>query len=201
MLSVSVSYYQFPAETTMTAVDTLWYMADEADQQAERTYHQLTTEYDGYIEYDRSRTVSRPRFRTLAERVRENGLPYGAHTLVYRPSGELLLVRHEGVDMWVIPGGEVQSDESFMEGARRELHEEAGVDVVYDGLAMLARVSFRSEGHRTWGVLPIFEGCARTTDLEVCDPDDEISAARWFDELPEDTRDRKKLQDWRERRF
>lgn len=183
---------------TMTAVDNLWYKADEADQRAEQTYHQFTDEYDSYIEYDRSQRVSRSRFQTLAERIRQNGLPYGAHTLVYRPSGELLLVRHEGVDMWVVPGGEVQPDESFREGARRELREEAGIGVEYDGLAMLARVSFQSEGYQTWGVLPVFEGQATTTDLEVCDPDGEISAARWFETLPEDTRDRDVLRTWRD---
>ena len=185
----------------MTAVDNLWYMADEANQQAESTYHQLSDQYSTYLEYERSRLVSRPRFRTLAERIRENGLPYGAHTLVYRSSGELLLVRHEGVDKWVVPGGEVHSNETLVEGARRELREEAGVEVAYDGLAILARVSFQGDGHNTWGVLPVFEGRAETTDLEVCDPDDEISAARWFDDLPEDTRDRDELREWRRRRF
>jgi len=184
----------------MTAVDNLWYKADEADQRAEQTYHRLSEEYDASIEYDRSRHVSRARFRTVADRIRENGLPYGAHTLVYRPSGEVLLVRHEGVNMWVVPGGEVQPDESFREGARRELREEAGVDVEYEGLAMLARVTFQSDDYETWGVLPIFEGEATSTDLEVRDPDDEISDARWFETLPEDTRDREELQTWRDQR-
>jgi len=185
----------------MTAVDNLWYLADEADQQAERTYHRLSDDHTEYLEYERSRHVSRSRFRTLAERIRENGLPYGAHTLVYRESGELLLVRHEGVDMWVVPGGEVDADETFRTGARRELMEEAGVDAEFDGLAILARVSFRTDDYRTWGVLPVFEGRARTTDLSVRDPDEEISDARWFDDLPEDTRDRAELRRWRRQRF
>ena len=194
-------YRQTSIDATMTAVDNLWYVADEADQQAERTYHRLDESHADYLEYERSRSVSRPRFKTVAERIRANGLPYGAHTLVYRDSGELLLVRHEGVDMWVVPGGEVRSDETFREGARRELQEEAGVEAEYDGLGILARVSFRSDGHQTWGVLPVFEGRALTTDPTVRDPDDEISEARWFDDLPEDTRDREELLRWRRRRF
>lgn len=181
----------------MTAVDNLWYMADEAQQQAERTYHRLADDFEGYMEYERTRTVSRGRFRTLADRISQNGLPYGAHTLVYRETGELLLVRHEGVDMWVIPGGEVGQDETFREGARRELHEEAGVDVEYDGMGILARITVRNGGHQTWGVLPVFQGRPTLTDLEVRDPDDEISEARWFAELPEDTRDREVLREWR----
>ncbi|MFB6084656.1 MAG: NUDIX hydrolase [Halorientalis sp.] len=183
----------------MTAVDNLWYLADEADQRAEQTYHRLAGDHDDYVEFERTRTVSRSRFRTVADRIRENGLPYGAHTLVYRDSGDLLLVRHEGVDMWVVPGGEVRPDESLRDGARRELREEAGIDADYEGLGILARVEFHSDGHRAWGVLPVFAARAETTDLEVDDPDGEISDARWFDDLPPDTRDRAELLTWRDR--
>ncbi|WP_336002919.1 NUDIX hydrolase [Halorientalis halophila] len=183
----------------MTAVDNLWYLADEAEQRAEQAYHRLAQDHDDYVEYERTRTVSRSRFRTVADRIRKNGLPFGAHTLVYRESGELLLVRHEGVDMWVVPGGEVQGDESLREGARRELREEAGVEAAYEGLGILARVNFRSDGHDAWGVLPVFAARAETTELEVSDPDDEISDARWFADLPEDTRDRAELLTWRDR--
>ncbi|RXK51293.1 NUDIX hydrolase [Halorientalis pallida] len=182
----------------MTVVDNLWYLADEADQRAEQTYHRLAGDHENYVEYERTRTVSRSRFRTVADRIRENGLPYGAHTLVYRDSGDLLLVRHEGVDMWVVPGGEVHADESLREGARRELREEAGIDASYEGLGILARVNFRSDGHHAWGVLPVFAARAETMELAVEDPDDEISEARWFSDLPEDTRDRAELLTWRD---
>lgn len=183
----------------MTAVDNLWYLADEADQRAAQTYHRLAGDHEDYVEYERTRTVSRSRFRTVADRIQANGLPYGAHTLVYRDSGALLLVRHEGVDMWVVPGGEVRPDESLRAGARRELREEAGIDAAYEGLGILARVNFRSDGHRAWGVLPVFAARAETTELEVRDPDGEISDARWFTDLPEDTRDRAELLTWRDR--
>jgi ADP-ribose pyrophosphatase YjhB (NUDIX family) len=182
----------------MTAVDNLWYVADVAEQRAEQAYHRLADEYDSYREFELTRQVSRPRFRTVADRIRENGLPYGAHSLVYRDSGELLLVRHEGVDMWVLPGGEIHDDESLVEGARRELREEAGVSADYRGLGALASVRFQCDGHRTWGVMPLFEARAAAAEPEVADPDDEISAARWFAELPADTRDREELEAWRE---
>lgn len=187
----------------MTRVDNLWYLADEATQQAEQTYHWLSEAYDDYIEFETTKHVSRRRFRTVARRIKRNGAPYGAHTLAYRDGGELLLVRHEGVDLWVLPGGQADDGEQFREAAQRELHEEAGIDATYDGLGMLGRVSFYSEGYSTWGVLPLFEAEAEAAEDEptVEDPDDEISAARWFDELPPDTRDRAELQQWRNRRF
>lgn len=185
----------------MTSFDELWYHADAAAQQAEQTYHRVSEAHEDYVEFTRRRRVSRPRFRTVAERTKDNGLPYGAHVLVHREDGRLLLVRHDAVDMWVLPGGEVDGEESFRAAARRELGEEAGIDAAFDGLGMLARVEFRCDGNETWGVLPVFQGRARSTDLTVDDPDGEITDADWFDDLPEDTRDRAEIQRWRERRF
>ncbi|SNZ06078.1 NUDIX domain-containing protein [Natronoarchaeum philippinense] len=178
--------------------DELWYLANEAEQRAEQARHRLASEYDEYLEFERTRRVSRPRFRTLAERIQANGTPYGAHTIVYRPSGELLLVRHETVDLWVLPGGGVRADESFREAAEREVAEEAGVEVSYDGLAMLTDVRVVADDATMRGVLPVFAGRAETTTPSVSDPDDEISAARWFAELPADTRDRDEILTWRE---
>lgn len=180
----------------MTAVDRLWYLADEADQQAEQIYHQLDSAHEGHREFTKQRWVSRPRFRTIADRVTDNGLPYGAHAVVTDEAGRVLLVRHDAVDMWVLPGGEVRPDEAFEQAARRELREEAGIDATFDGLALLGRVEFHNEDHFTWGVLPIYEAHAETTALSVEDPDGEITDARWVRTFPDDTRDRAVLEEW-----
>jgi 8-oxo-dGTP diphosphatase len=185
----------------MTTVDDLWFLASEASQQAEQLAHRLRERHGGFLTYDTTRHVSRSRFRTVSERIERQGLPFGAHTLAYRRTGEILLVEQPSIDAWVLPGGEVDPDESLREGARRELHEESGIEVDYQGLAILGEVTFRCDGHETWGVLPVFEGRARTTEPEVSDPDGEIATAAWFDTLPENTRDRGVLGDWRERRF
>jgi len=189
------------AETArMTAVDNLWYLATEAEQRAEQRYQDLRERHDDYVEYTPRRRVSRPRFRTVAERIKARGLPYGAHTLTHHPDRGLLLVYHATVEMWVLPGGEVRPDESLTEGARRELEEEAGVDGQVRGLGILGRVQFRCDGHETWGVLPIYETDPAGTDLSVDDPDGEITDARWFEELPEGTRDRTVLEQWLDER-
>jgi len=187
----------------MTTVDDLWFLADEAGQRAERAYHRLAEAHGEFMEIPRTRRVSRRRFRTLARRVKESGAPFGAHTIVRRSAGELLLVRHEGVDMWVLPGGGVDAGESFRETAERELAEEAGVGADYEGLAMIARVDIRCDDHATWGVLPVF--AARVPPGEeptADDPEGEISAAGWFpfEDLPADTRDRQDLLAWHRRR-
>ncbi|MFB6072433.1 MAG: NUDIX domain-containing protein [Halobacterium sp.] len=181
-------------------LDDLWYLASRAEERAERAYHGLTEAYDEFIEFDRHRSVSRDHFRTLAERVERTGAPYGAHTAVYRENGDILLVRHEQADCWVVPGGGVRDGETYREAAERELAEEAGVDATYEGLAMVTRVRFDCGAHAAWGVLPVFAARADGDETPTADdPDGEISAAAWFDRLPEDTRDRGDLQQWRER--
>ncbi|PSP27969.1 NUDIX hydrolase [Halobacteriales archaeon QH_2_65_14] len=185
----------------MTRVDRLWYLADEASQQAEQTYHRLTQRHGEFLEFETTKHVSRDRFRTVAERIEDNGAPYGAHTLTYRPDGALLLVYHEALDLWVLPGGETDGSEQFPEAARRELREEAGIDTEIGGLGMLGRVTFHSDDHTTWGVLPLFEAETENRAPRVKDPDGEITAAKWFDELPANTRDREQVRRWRKRRL
>lgn len=177
----------------MTSLDGLWYLAEEARRRAERSYHRTVDAHgEGHIERTLQKRVSRGRFRTLARRIRDCGAPYGAHALVRCDGGELLLVRHEGADLWVLPGGGVGGAETYREAAERELREEAGIEADFGGLAMLNRVELACGGYDTWGVLPVFAASAETTDPTVADPDDGISAARWFDPgaLPADTRDR-----------
>jgi len=185
----------------MTTVDDLWYLADVASQQAEQTYHDLAEQYGEFVEFTRHRRVKRPRFRTVAEDARDHGAPFGAHTLAYRPTGELLLVRHVGVGKWVLPGGELAPGESLTEAALRELREEGGIEAHIEGLGMLGRIEFYCEDNNTWGILPVFEARAETTDTGVQDPDGEISEARWFVDLPADARDREEILRWREGRF
>jgi len=192
---------RFDGHPAMTSVDDLWFLGDEAAQQAEQTYHRLRSEHGDVEEFETTKRVRRQRFRTVAERIRDNGAPYGAHTLAYRPDGRLLLVRHEGVDLWVLPGGETEPAETFRSAAERELMEEAGVEAEFEGLDLLGRVTFHSDGNSTWGVLPVFAARAEPVEPEVLDPDDEISAADWFGELPPDTRDRPVLASWLEDRL
>lgn len=185
----------------MTTVDRLWFLADEARQRAAQTYHGLCERHGEFMEVTHSRRVSRERFRTIATRVRETGSPFGTHTIVCREGGGVLLVRHEGVDRWVIPGGEPRPAEAFREAAERELHEEAGVSAAYDGVTLVSRFEVTDGEHDCWGVVPVFLARAETADPTVNDPDGEISAARWFafDRLPEDTRDRADLLAWYDR--
>ncbi|MDS0293051.1 NUDIX hydrolase [Halogeometricum luteum] len=190
-------------------VSDLWFLAEEASQRAEQARQRLRERYSGYLDDRCDRRVSRRRFRTLARRVKRTGAPYGAQTIVSRGGGdgdengadEVLLVRHEGADLWVLPGGEVRRGETYRETAVRELREEAGIGADYRGLAVVERVDIRCSECETWGVLPVFAATAEGATPRARDPDGEISAARWFpfEDLPADTRDRSDLLAWRDR--
>ncbi|MFW6436292.1 MAG: NUDIX hydrolase [Halococcoides sp.] len=184
----------------MTSVDRLWYLADDAAQEAEQLTHRLRERHDDPVEFDLQRHVSRSRFRTIVDRIRENGLPYGAQVLVRTPANAVLLVKEVHHDQWVLPGGQIHDDETIREGARRELREEAGICVDLDGLGLLGRVQFYSEGHRTWGVLPVYEAVTDRVEPSIDDPDGEVLAADWFTDPPEDTRDRSVLERYLRRR-
>jgi len=45
-----------------------------------------------------------------------------------RNSGEILLVRHKRLDLWLPVGGEIEPGETPLEAARRELREETGLE-------------------------------------------------------------------------
>ncbi|MFL5305990.1 MAG: NUDIX domain-containing protein [Polyangia bacterium] len=45
-----------------------------------------------------------------------------------RNAGEILLVRHKRLDLWLPVGGEVEPGETPLEAARRELREETGLE-------------------------------------------------------------------------
>ena len=48
-----------------------------------------------------------------------------------RNGGEILLVRHKRLDLWLPVGGELEPGETPLEAARRELREETGLDGVF----------------------------------------------------------------------
>lgn len=71
----------------------------------------------------------------LAAVIRRGGL----YLLAKRPASK----RHGG--LWEFPGGKLKPGEGWLEGARRELREELGVDVVAVGEVLYRRLDPGSE--------------------------------------------------------
>jgi 8-oxo-dGTP pyrophosphatase MutT (NUDIX family) len=112
------------------------------------------------------------------------GLTLGTRTLIVRPSGEILLVRHTYAPGWLMPGGGVERGETVFEAAAREVREEAGIiaeeEPVLHGLFLNER-QFPGD-HVACFALRQF----RETPFK---PNVEIAEGRWFarDALPEGT--------------
>lgn len=56
--------------------------------------------------------------------------PIGAGVLFFNTEGELLIVKPDYRDDWLIPGGSVEADESPLQGAIRETKVEIGIDLL-----------------------------------------------------------------------
>jgi 8-oxo-dGTP pyrophosphatase MutT (NUDIX family) len=58
----------------------------------------------------------------------------GVSVAVTNESGQLLMIRRSDNDFWAIPGGAQEVGETPVEAARREVHEETGIDCEITGL-------------------------------------------------------------------
>ena len=93
--------------------------------------------------------------------------------LVRNDDGEVLLIKHHKRG-WEIPQGRVEEGENLLDALRREVREEAGVEIEPGPLAAV------------WSMLTppsavIFTFLGRYTGGELCGSDDSMEA-RWFSE-------------------
>jgi 8-oxo-dGTP pyrophosphatase MutT (NUDIX family) len=92
----------------------------------------------------------------------------------------LVRERHEswGGDFWNIPSGMLESHETPVVGAVRELAEETGLVAAPDGLHLVGTSSTTSETHRllAWNFTTVIDRPL----IAVNDPDGLILGAEWF---------------------
>jgi 8-oxo-dGTP diphosphatase len=104
-----------------------------------------------------------------------------------RNGGEILLVRHKRLDLWLPVGGELEPGETPLEAARRELREETGLegsfpsvsssDLGVDGTpAGLIGYEEHPAGSKGLHLNFAFVADVPTRDLTACD---EYTAVRW----------------------
>lgn len=118
------------------------------------------------------------------------GTGRSAAARVRDPDGRLALIRNEWADGWFLPGGGVESGETPREAARREVHEETGLDAeIGDQLVVLDQHYCDETGaERFTAEYVVFAARAEGTipDSDALGiHDDEILDARWFDSLPD----------------
>jgi 8-oxo-dGTP pyrophosphatase MutT (NUDIX family) len=121
--------------------------------------------------------------RKMWQRVRRP-VTLGTRAIVLDGEGRVLLIRHSYVGGWHLPGGSVGRRETIDGAVRRELGEEAGIEVrrIERLLGLYARLGPGASDHVAVFVIGEWVGSVRVDAFEIVD-------ARFFafDGLPADT--------------
>ena len=111
-----------------------------------------------------------------------------------RHDGEILLVRHKRLDLWLPVGGEIEPGETPLEAARRELREETGLDGIFPpGLGVdgsppgLIGYEEHPAGSKGLHLNFAFVADVATRELTACD---EYTAVRWVESVADESASR-----------
>jgi len=124
--------------------------------------------------------------------------------LVFDDDGRIVLVKHHpGVgweDVWVPPGGLLESGETADDGFRREVREETGLEVDDLHVTRIFNNAYEEPGGKRYPFYFV-QFVSRATTRDLRPDDDEVREARWFDAMPKDMAFRDDyLEDYRRRR-
>ena len=108
----------------------------------------------------------------------------GVRVLVENEKGEVLLVKHTYVEGWYLPGGGVETNDTMVETAIKELREEVGFEVIGEPklLGMYKNKSASNRDH-----VALYK-VGEWREAEVFEPNREISEIGFFalDAMPDD---------------
>ena len=114
---------------------------------------------------------------------------------VHDSDGRIALVKNSWTDGWFLPGGAVEAHETPSEAARREIHEEVGLNAVVDRPLVVLDQTYISENTGEEWFSAAFIVYSASADDEIPEVSqlgvagEEILAAKWFDTVPEQLHD------------
>ncbi len=108
----------------------------------------------------------------------------GVRILVENEKGEVLLVRHTYVEGWYLPGGGVETGETTLQAAQKELREETGLEML-DEPRLVGLYQNRSASRRDH--VAVFK-VGKWYEVEAFKPNREIAEMGFFplDALPQE---------------
>lgn len=117
---------------------------------------------------------------------RQNEEPFwSAGGLIHDGEGRVLLVRHPTRsgwgEAWVTPGGRLEEGETVLDGLRREVREEVGVEVVDPVLTRILQQTLEDGFRARHGYFAQFIARSMSAEVRV-GPD--VVEGQWFDRLP-----------------
>lgn len=111
---------------------------------------------------------------------------WSAGGLVHDGQRRVLLVRHPSEsgwgEAWVTPGGRLEEGETTVDGFRREVREEVGLDVIEPLLTCILQQTLEDGSRARHGYFAQFIARASGMDFR---PGRGVIEARWFDHLPQ----------------
>jgi 8-oxo-dGTP diphosphatase len=165
---------------------------------------ELADRYDGVVRRRNAVELAPDEWETVRSRAEQSEWGVGAFVT---HEGRVLLIREErwggNGELWVAPGGMLETDETHADGAIREVHEETGIEVETDGLAAIRGKTYvhGGDGRRFGFRFAMFDATPCTTSL-AADPGlagENIRAVEWLESLPENTYERELLVRLRDR--
>ncbi len=149
---------------------------------ASDTWHETArVPHDGWqvVTWERIRPRTQVAFGDRVTRGAD--LKLGATAAVVR-DGRLLLTRREDNGLWCLPGGGVDSGESWSEAAVREVREETGLEVDVDGVLGVYTDPDQVIVYADGRLRQIFGVCFRAHVLDgSAGCSDEVTEVRWVD--------------------
>lgn len=151
------------------------------------------------IEYKISREEEELEDFKEAKRRVEKDLEYGIGVLVYNTEEdiEVLLIENDWSSKWLMPGGGVEEGEGFEDAAVREVREETGVEITPDRPLRIEK-QYICHGEKppieNYSLIYSAEADSREIEQGSNIEGEEIKSAKWFNELPEQTRDRELIR-------
>ncbi|WP_306054205.1 NUDIX domain-containing protein [Natronococcus wangiae] len=144
--------------------------------------------------------VSRAEFESFREwGIDGTGLTAAAR--VRDPDGRIALVENRWSNGWILPGGAVEPGERLRETARREIREETGLAAVVEEPLVVLEQTYVSkpDGEQFAAAYAVYRASAdgaipATRELGVTE--DEITAARRFETLPDEFHDGELLRQY-----
>jgi 8-oxo-dGTP diphosphatase len=111
------------------------------------------------------------------------------------PDGRIALVKNSWSDGWILPGGGVEPNENPIEAAQREVREETGLSATMNAPLVVLEQSYVEENTGTEWFSAVYIVYSTSAEGEIPDAsrlgmtEDEITAAQWFDTIPENLHD------------
>jgi ADP-ribose pyrophosphatase YjhB (NUDIX family) len=142
---------------------------------------------DAFDRFGRVPVIRRTRVASQEDptfRSRSRAPFWAAGGLIHDRRGSIVLVRvgrESTTGRWFTPGGLLEPGERTDDGLRREVREEAGVDLTDPILTRIIHETVTDGQRARHGYFAQFIAVARSTDLRA---GHEVLEARWFGNLP-----------------